>query len=79
MKITILGTGCSKCRQTARNVHKAVDELGMDIQVEKVEDIDQILEYGVMMTPGLVIDDEVKIAGRVPDINQIVQWILELT
>ena len=78
MKIEILGTGCAKCKKVNDNVQKAVDDLGLDIQVEKVEDINQILDYGVMMTPGLVIDGEVKIAGKIPNINQIKQWITEL-
>lgn len=77
MKIEILGTGCAKCKQTTKNVQKAVDELGLDILVEKVEDINQILEYGVMMTPGVVINGEVKMAGKIPDVSQITKWITE--
>lgn len=77
MKIEILGTGCAKCRKVTDNAKKAVDELGLDVQVEKVEDINRILDYGVMMTPGLVIDGEVKVAGKIPDVNQIKQWITE--
>ena len=57
------------------NINKAVDELGLDIQVEKVEDINRILDYGVMMTPGVVIDGEVKVAGKIPNVKQIKQWI----
>ena len=75
MKIEILGTGCAKCKKVTDNVNRAVDELGLDIQVEKVEDINRILDYGVMMTPGIVIDGEVKVAGKIPDVNQIKQWI----
>jgi small redox-active disulfide protein 2 len=77
LKIEILGTGCAKCKQTTKNVQKAVDELGLDILVEKVEDINQILEYGVMMTPGVVINGEVKMAGKIPDVSQITKWITE--
>ena len=77
MKIEILGTGCAKCKKTTANVKKAVEELGIDIQVEKVEDINRILDCGVMMTPGVVIDGEVKVAGKIPDVKQIKQWITE--
>ena len=77
LKIEILGTGCAKCKKVTNNVKKAVDELAMDIQVEKVEDIDRILDYGVMMTPGVVIDGEVKVAGKIPDVRQIKQWVQE--
>jgi small redox-active disulfide protein 2 len=75
LKIEILGTGCAKCKKVTDNVNRAVDELGLDIQVEKVEDINRILDYGVMMTPGIVIDGEVKVAGKIPDVNMIKQWI----
>jgi small redox-active disulfide protein 2 len=75
LKIEILGTGCSKCKKVTDNVKRAVDELGLDIQVEKIEDINKILDYGVMMTPGIVIDGEVKVAGKIPDVKQIKQWI----
>jgi small redox-active disulfide protein 2 len=77
MKIEILGTGCAKCKKTTSNVKKAVEELGLDIEVEKVEDINRILDYGVMMTPGVVIDGEVKVAGKIPDVKQIKKWITE--
>jgi small redox-active disulfide protein 2 len=79
LKIQILGTGCAKCKKLTDNVKKAVNDLGVDVLVEKVEDINQILDYGVMMTPGLVIDGDVKIAGKIPDVNQIKQWITEST
>ena len=75
MKIEILGTGCAKCKETTDNVKKAVEELGLDIEVEKVEDINRIIDYGVMMTPGLVIDGEVKGAGKIPNVKEIIQWI----
>ncbi|MDW7775933.1 MAG: thioredoxin family protein [Methanosarcinales archaeon] len=75
MKIEILGTGCAKCKKVTDNVKKAVEELGLQIQVEKVEDINRILDYGVMMTPAVVMNGEVKIAGKIPDVKQIKQWI----
>ena len=77
MKIEILGTGCPKCKKTTANAEKAVKELGVDVEIVKVEKIDDIMKYGVMMTPALAIDGEVKIAGKIPDPKQIAQWIRE--
>jgi small redox-active disulfide protein 2 len=71
MKIAILGTGCAKCRKLETNVREAVAELGSDAQVEKVEDLAAITSYGVMMTPALAIDGEVKVMGKVPDVGEI--------
>jgi small redox-active disulfide protein 2 len=71
MKIEILGTGCAKCRKLETNVREAVAELGSDAQVEKVEDLAAITGYGVMMTPALAIDGEVKVMGKVPAVAEI--------
>ena len=65
MKVQILGTGCPKCKTLTQNAESAVKELGIDCEVEKVTDIDQILSFGVMMTPALAIDGEVKSSGKV--------------
>ncbi len=67
MKIQILGTGCPKCKQLAENAEAAAKELNIDFEIEKVTNISDIMSFGVMMTPALVIDGEVKIAGKVPD------------
>ncbi|HGJ64779.1 TPA: thioredoxin family protein [bacterium] len=75
MKIEILGTGCPKCKQTLANAEKAVKQLGIDAQIVKVEKINDIMDYGVMITPALAIDGEVKIAGKIPSPDQIVEWI----
>ena len=75
MKIQILGTGCPKCKKTAENADKAVEMLGADAEIVKVEKIDDIMEYNVMMTPALAIDGEVKISGKVPSPEQVVEWI----
>jgi small redox-active disulfide protein 2 len=75
MKIEILGTGCPKCKQTLVNVEKAVKDLGVDAEIVKVEKIQDIMNYGVMMTPALAIDGEVKIVGKIPTPNQITEWI----
>ncbi len=71
MEIKILGTGCSKCTKLEENVRAAVSELGIDAKVEKVEDLVQIMRYGVMSTPGLVIDDAVKSVGKVLTVEDI--------
>ncbi len=65
MKIEILGSGCPKCRQLYENVQEALKTAGKDAEVIKVEDIRKITEYGIMMTPGLVVDGEVKSVGKV--------------
>jgi small redox-active disulfide protein 2 len=65
MKIEIVGSGCPKCKQLYENVQEALKIAGNDAEVIKVEDIDKITEYGIMMTPGLVVDGEVKSVGKV--------------
>lgn len=77
MKIQILGTGCSNCRKTAANAEKAVKALGIDAEIVKVQDIEEIMEYGFMVTPALAIDGAVKVSGRVPSPDQIAGWIKE--
>jgi small redox-active disulfide protein 2 len=64
MRIQVLGTGCAKCRQLTANAEKAVAELGIEATVEKVEDLREIMRFGVMTTPALVVDGKVKAAGR---------------
>ena len=65
MKIQILGPGCAKCTKLAENTVAAAKELGIDYEIEKISDVNQIMTFGVMMTPGLVIDGEVKAVGKV--------------
>ena len=72
MMIEILGTGCSKCKKLYELVQEVVKELDCDANVIKVEDIQQIMNRGVMITPALVIDGEVKVAGRIPRRKEIV-------
>ncbi len=76
MIIQVLGTGCAKCKTLYEMVNKAVEETGVDALVEKVEDIQQILSYKLIMTPGLVIDGYVKVAGRLPSLEEIKRLIL---
>ena len=75
MKIEVLGTGCPKCKKTIENAQKAVKDLGIDAEIVKVEKIDDIMKYGVMMTPALAIDGQVKVAGKIPSAEQIAEWI----
>ncbi|MDM7998051.1 MAG: thioredoxin family protein [Acidobacteriota bacterium] len=71
MKIQILGTGCPKCKKLAETAETAAKELGIDYELEKVTDIDKILAYGVMMTPGLAVDGDVKSVGKVPSVDEV--------
>ena len=75
MKIQILGTGCPKCRLLEENARKAVAELGSDYEIEKVTDLNEIMEYGIMMTPGFAIDKNVKSVGKVLTTTQIKDFI----
>jgi len=76
MKIEILGSGCAKCKKTKEIVEQALTETGVDAEVVKVEDMDTILSYGVMLTPGVVVDGDVKIAGKVPSMDNVKKWIV---
>lgn len=76
MRIEVLGSGCAKCNKTKELAEKAVKETGVDAEIIKVEDVDKILEYGVMITPALVIDGDVKVAGKVPSVDDIKKWII---
>ncbi len=69
-KIQILGTGCPKCQQLAETAENAAKELGIAYELEKVKDIRQIMSFGVMATPALVVDGVVKVAGRVPSMDE---------
>ena len=64
--IKILGTGCPKCQQLAAVAEAAAQDLGIDYEVEKVQDLNAIMAYGVMVTPAMVVDGEVKVSGKVP-------------
>ena len=76
MKLQVLGTGCAKCKVLYQNAQEAVSSLGLDAEVEKVEDIQQIMSYNILMTPGLVIDGYVKVAGRLPKLDEVKRLIL---
>jgi small redox-active disulfide protein 2 len=70
-KIQILGTGCPKCKKLAENAEEAVKACGLDCEIEKVKDINEIMKFGVMMTPALVVDGQVKAVGKVPSAQEI--------
>ncbi|MBS3740686.1 MAG: TM0996/MTH895 family glutaredoxin-like protein [Candidatus Cloacimonetes bacterium] len=75
MIIKILGTGCPKCKKLETSAKKAVQDADVDATVEKVTDVNKIMDYGVMMTPALVIDEEVVSAGRVLSPKKIVELL----
>ena len=77
MKIEILGTGCPKCKKLNELVEEAINELGVLVEIIKVTDINKIIDYGVMVTPALVIDGNVKVAGKIPSKKEITEWIEE--
>lgn len=69
--LQILGTGCPKCKKLAENTEAAAKSLGLDYQLEKVTEITKIMAFGVMITPALVVDGQVKVAGKVPSTDEI--------
>jgi small redox-active disulfide protein 2 len=71
MEIKILGTGCPKCKSLEKATHETVSELGIDAHITKEEDIIKIMEYGIMRTPGLVINGKVVFHGRVPSASEL--------
>jgi len=75
MKIQILGTGCPKCKKLAEHAEAAVKSAGVECSIEKVTDINEIMKFGVMMTPALAIDGQVKVVGKVPSPDEIKKWL----
>ena len=73
MEIKILGTGCSKCNKLEQITRDAVTEAGVDASISKVDDILEIMAYGVMTTPALVVDKKVVLKGRVPSVKEIIK------
>ena len=71
IKIQVLGTGCPKCKKLAENANAAATEMGIEYELEKVADINEIMKFGVMITPALAIDGEVKVTGKVPTTDDI--------
>jgi small redox-active disulfide protein 2 len=77
MEIKILGTGCPKCKQLERTVKDSLAELAIEANLSKVEDIMKIMEYGIMHTPGLVINEKVVLSGRLPSSNELKQILTQ--
>ena len=75
MNIKILGTGCANCKRLEANTKVAVEELGLEATIEKVTDIKDIMKYGVMSTPALVVDEKVKVMGKVPSSEDIKKYL----
>jgi small redox-active disulfide protein 2 len=75
-KIQILGTGCPKCKKLAEFAERAAKELGIEYELEKVTQINDIMKFGVMMTPALVVDGNVKVAGKVPSVEQLKEMLI---
>jgi small redox-active disulfide protein 2 len=75
MEIKILGTGCPKCKTLEKMTQDTVTEMGIQANVTKEEDIMKIMEYGIMRTPGLVIDGKVVMSGRVPSVNELKEFL----
>lgn len=71
MTITILGSGCANCKKLEANVHKAIKKSGIEATVNKITDLEEIMTYNILTTPGLLIDDELKSYGRVPSPKEI--------
>lgn len=69
--VKVLGPGCAKCQELMKLTQRAVTELGIDCHLEKVSDIQEIMKFGVMFTPALVVDGEVKVSGKVPSVETI--------
>ena len=74
-KLQILGTGCSKCMRLTEQVEQAAKELGIEHQIDKVTDLQEIVSFGVMTTPALAVDGQVKVAGNIPSIEEIKRLI----
>jgi small redox-active disulfide protein 2 len=74
-KIQILGPGCAKCKMLTERTEQAAKGLGLDCVIEKVTDISQITSFGVMMTPALVVDGQVKVVGKVPSVDEVKKLI----
>ena len=75
MKIKVLGPGCARCKKLYAETEKAVAAAGVSAELEKVEKLEDIMQYPIMATPALVIDGEVKASGRIPPSTEIVSWL----
>ena len=76
MDIKVLGPGCAKCHKLEQVVKEVVQEMGIDIHVEKLSDMKKIMEYDILMTPGLVINGKIVVSGKVPDKAEVTKYIV---
>ncbi len=76
-KIQILGTGCPKCKKLAENTETAAKDLGIQYEIEKITDINEIMKFGVMVTPALAVNGQVKVAGKVPSVEEVKNLLTE--
>ena len=76
MKIKILGTGCAKCHQLEQTTRQAVKELAIDATIEEVKDLKKIMEYPILTTPGLVVNEELVCSGRIPTKSEVTRFII---
>ena len=76
MKIKVLGPGCARCNQVDQTAREVVKELGIDASIEEVKDIKKIMEYPVLTTPGLVVNEELVCSGRIPNKAEVTQFII---
>jgi len=75
MEIKLLGTGCANCKKLEINIVKAIAKLGIDAEVKKITDITEIASYGILSVPALMVDGKVKMSGRVPGTNEIMELL----
>ena len=76
--IKILGTGCAKCEKLAELAQQAINEINIEGKIKKIKDLNKIMDYNVLITPGLVINEVVKSTGKLPSIDQIKSWVNEI-
>jgi len=72
MRIEVFGTGCAKCKRLEKNVNEALAKAGIKAEVLKIEDIDDMIERGIMVTPALAIDGDLKLMGKVPSVDELI-------
>jgi small redox-active disulfide protein 2 len=77
MQIKVFGPGCPRCKKTEENAVEALKELNLEAEIVKVSDLQEIMSHGIMMTPGLAIDEEVVSTGKIPSVEEIKEWISE--
>ena len=77
MQVKVFGPGCPRCKKTEENAVEALKELNLEAELVKVSDLQEIMSHGIMMTPGLAIDEEMVSTGKIPTVEEIKKWISE--